>query len=149
MQRAWELIRITNLADTDGTAAASSGLGVLATDTEAPVVSETTVSTDLLQTLEIIAELRVNTVGENLAVLAINDIVLTVEHPAGDLVCGRVLEDGDETLELFRGELSGALVQVDIGLFLFDRLASMYLTNELNVLFGLRRQGWSSDDQLP
>ncbi len=139
MRRAlWEPNWVTNLADTDSTATASSGLGVLATDTEAPVVSETTVSTDLLQTLEIIAKLRVNAVGENLAVLAIDDIVLTVEHPAGDLVCGRVLEDGDETLELFRGELSGALVQVDIGLFLFDRLARMCSTRDSkNSLFEL------------
>jgi len=35
---------------------------------------------------------------------------------AGDLVGGRVLDDGDETLKLLRGELTGALVQVDIGL---------------------------------
>lgn len=36
------------LGHTDGTTAAARCLGVLSTDTEAPVVSETTVSTDLL-----------------------------------------------------------------------------------------------------
>jgi hypothetical protein len=78
------------LGHTDGSAAATSGLGVLTTDTETPVVTETTVGADLLQALEIVTELAVDTVGENLAVLAIDDIALPVEEPAGDLVC-RVL----------------------------------------------------------
>jgi len=89
---------------------------VLATDTESPVVTETTVGTDLLQALEIITELGVNTVGENLAVLAIDDIALTIEEPGWDLVLGGVLDDGDDPLELFGGEFTSALVQVDISL---------------------------------
>jgi hypothetical protein len=80
------------LGDTDSSAAATSGLGVLTTDTEAPVVAKTTVSADLLQALEIVTELAVDTVGENLSVLAIDDIALPVEEPAGDLVC-RVLDN--------------------------------------------------------
>jgi hypothetical protein len=59
---------------------------VLTTDTEAPVVTETTVSADLLQALKIVTELAVDAVGEDLAVLAIDDIALPVEEPAGDLV---------------------------------------------------------------
>jgi hypothetical protein len=110
---------------------------VLSTDTEAPVVSETTVSADLLEALKIVTQLRVDTVSQELRVLAVHDIALPVEEPAGDLVLGGVLEDGDDTLELFRGKLTGAafgfsftfpvilrgtcckivpLVQVDIGL---------------------------------
>lgn len=34
----------------------------------------------------------------------------------GDLVGGRVLDDGDDALKLLRGELTGPLLQVDIGL---------------------------------
>ena len=75
------------LGDTDGSAATSGGLGVLTTDTEAPVVTETTMSADLLQALKIVTELRGDTVGEDLTVLAIDDIALPVEEPAGDLVC--------------------------------------------------------------
>jgi hypothetical protein len=78
------------LGDTDSSAAATSGLGVLTTDTEAPVVAETTMSANLLQALKIVTELAVDTVGENLAVLAIDDIALPVEEPAGDLVCRRL-----------------------------------------------------------
>jgi hypothetical protein len=89
---------------------------VLTADTETPVVSETTVGADLLEALEILTELGVDTVGKNVRVLAIDDIALSIDEPRGDLVLGRVLEDSDDSLELFRGELTSALVQIDIGL---------------------------------
>lgn len=69
------------LGDTDGPATATGGLGVLSTDTEAPVVSKTTVGPDLLQALKVITELGVDTVGEHLRVLAIDNIALSVEEP--------------------------------------------------------------------
>lgn len=97
------------LGDTDGPAATTSGLGVLSADTEAPVVTETAVSADLLQALEIITELGVDTVGEDLAVLAVDNVALSVEEPRGDLVLGRVLDDGDNTLELFGRKLTGTM----------------------------------------
>ena len=68
-------------------------------------MTKTTMSADLLQALQIITELGVDTVGENLAVLAIDDIALTVEEPGWDLVLGRVLDDGDDSLELFGGQV--------------------------------------------
>lgn len=104
------------LADTDGAATATGGLGVLSTDTETPVVTETTVGADLLQALEILTHLAVQVVGDNLGVLAIGDVALSVQEPGGDLVLGRVLEDGDDTLKLFGGKLTGALVEVNISL---------------------------------
>ena len=55
-------------------------------------------STDLLQALEIVTELRVDTVGENLRVFAIDDIALTIEEPGGNLVLRGVLDDGDNAL---------------------------------------------------
>ena len=97
------------LRHTDSPAPSSSGLGVLATDTESPVVTETAVSTDLLQALQIVTELGVDTVSENLAVLAIDDIALTIEEPGRDLVLGGVLNDGDDSLELFRREFTSPL----------------------------------------
>ena len=78
------------LGDTDSSAAATSGLGVLTTDTETPVVTETTVGTDLLEALKVVTELGVDTVGEDLRVLAVDNVALPVEEPGGDLVC-RVL----------------------------------------------------------
>lgn len=49
-------------------------------------MTETTVSADLLQALKVVTELAVDTVGEGLAVLAIDDIALPVEEPGGNLV---------------------------------------------------------------
>ena len=83
---------------------------MLTTDTETPVVSETTVGADLLEALEILTELGVDTVGKNVRVLAIDDIALSVDEPRGNLVLGRVLEDGDNSLELFGGELTSAVI---------------------------------------
>jgi hypothetical protein len=55
-------------------------------------------STDLLQALQIITKLGVDTVGENLRVFAIDDIALTIEEPGRDLVLGWILDDGNDSL---------------------------------------------------
>ena len=64
---------------------------MLAAHAKAPVVSKTTVSPDFLQPLKVVAELRVYTVGEGLRVLAVDDVLLPVEEPGGDLVLRGVL----------------------------------------------------------
>jgi hypothetical protein len=69
------------LGHTDGPAAATGRLGVLTTDTKAPVVAETAVGADLLQALQVITELGVDVVGQDLRVLAVDDITLPVEEP--------------------------------------------------------------------
>ena len=81
---------------------------MLTLDTKTPVVTETTVGPNLLQPLEILTKLAVETVGHNLVVLSVDDVALSVQEPRRDLVLGRVLEDGDDTLELFGGEFTGA-----------------------------------------
>ena len=81
----------------------------MTTDTETPVVSETAVGADLLEALEILTELGVKTVGNNLGVLAIGDVALSVEEPGRNLVLGRGLEDGHDALELFGGELTSTI----------------------------------------
>lgn len=69
---------------------------------------------DLLQALEIITELRVDTVGQDLAVLAVDDVLLPVEEPGGDLeLCG-VLHDGDYSLEFVGVEVAGS-VEMEMG----------------------------------
>lgn len=66
-------------------------------------------SADLLEALEIVTELGVNSVGENLRVLAINDIALSVQEPRWNLVLSWVLNNGDNSLELFGGEFTGTV----------------------------------------
>lgn len=87
---------------------------MLTTDTETPVVTQTTVGADLLQALEILTELGVDTVGEDLVVLAVDNVALPVQEPGGDLVLGRVLDDGDDALEFFRGKFTGAVSHISL-----------------------------------
>ena len=91
----------------------TGGLGVLAPHTEAPIVTETTVRTDLLQPLQIVTEFRVNGVRENLAVLAVNDVPLPVQEPCRDLELGGVLDNGDKALELVGVELTSTMQRQD------------------------------------
>ena len=69
-------------------------------------MAETTVGANLLQTFEIFTEFAVDTVGDDLAVLAIGDITLSVEEPGRNLVLSWVLDDGDDTLEFFGGNFT-------------------------------------------
>jgi hypothetical protein len=78
----------------------TSGLRVLTTHPQSPEVSETSVRTDLLQSLEIITHLRVHTVRQDLRRLAVNNVLLPVQEPCGDLELRWVLDDRHEPLEL-------------------------------------------------
>ena len=58
------------LGHTDGPSPPSSGLGVLSTHSDTPVVTETPVGADLLQTLQVLTELVVEEISHHLAGLA-------------------------------------------------------------------------------
>ena len=66
--------------------------------------------TNLLQALQILTQLALHTVGQNLVVLAINNIALSVEEPFGNLVLGGVLDDGNNSLELFGCDFTGTVI---------------------------------------
>ena len=102
------MVTLFLLGDTNGATTTTSSLGVLTTDTDTPVVTKTTVSTDLLETLKIFTELGVKTVGDSLAVLAINNILLSVKEPVGDLVLGGVLKNSNDALQLFVAQFTGS-----------------------------------------
>jgi len=154
------------LADTDGTATATGGLGVLTAHTQTPVVTETAVGADTLETLEILTDLAVEGVGDDLGVLAVGDVALSVQEPCGDLVLGGVLEDGDHTLEFFGGELTGAARVVILALhslrtpFCAVLNSRGYRCKFMYPMFGRRtawrgqhrpscRPSWSNGDQHP
>lgn len=84
-------------------------------------MAETTVGADLLEALEVVTQLGVDAVGEDLGVLAVDNVALSVEEPRGDLVLRGVLDDGDDSLELFGGELTGTADRV-----LFSFLLSLF-----------------------
>ena len=80
------------LGHTNSFSLVASGLGVLSSGAETPVVTQTTVSSDLLQTLQILTKLVVEDVGHDLGGLAVLVISLSVQEPIRDLVLARVLE---------------------------------------------------------
>ena len=72
-------------------------------------MSQTTMRTNLLQSLQVLTQLAVHPVGKDLVILAIHDIALSVEEPCRDLVLCRALDDGDDALEFFGCEFAGAI----------------------------------------
>lgn len=91
------------------TTLATSRTGVLTTGTEVPVVTQTTVSADLLQTLKVIAELGLDVVRQNLRVLTGREVLLSVKEPRRNLELLRRLKDVDNTLQFIRVELTRAV----------------------------------------
>ena len=79
---------------------------MLSPDTDTPEVTQTPVSTNLLQPLEVITQLRVEAVRQYLRVFAINNILLPVQEPARDFKLERVLDDGDDAFEFVRVEIT-------------------------------------------
>lgn len=94
----------------------AGGLGMLTSDLETPVVSETSVGTDLLKALEILTELVVELVDKQVRVSAVSEVTLSVQEPRGDLVLARVLDDGHNSLKLFDSKLTSSLGKIDISL---------------------------------
>lgn len=95
---------------------ATGRCGVLPTDPNSPPVAETPVGPDLLEALDVVAELGVDVLGEDLHVLARLEVLLSVEEPERDLELARVLDDSDDLLDLVGRQLSGSLVDVHLGL---------------------------------
>ena len=135
------------LTDTDRSSSSTCRASVLTTNTEAPVMSQTSAEgvsmedrescpsdrslrsplgshdslcSDLFQSLEILSQLVIQLIRQDLAVLAIDDILLSVKEPIRNLVLCRVLQDRYDPLQLVRGQFSPSLSQVDIGLFTDD-----------------------------
>merc|ERR1711976_456842 len=105
------------LADTDSATTSAGSLGMLTTDPDTPVVTQTTVGSNLLKAFQIFTELVVQEVRHNLVRLAVLVIALSVEEPIRNLVLTGVLHDGDDLFDFFFGDLTSALVHVNIGFF--------------------------------
>ena len=102
---------LTNLLASNeggGATVTAVALGVLATDTDVPVVTETTVDTVALHALEVVTEASVNGGADELEGLAGVAVALTVEEPGGDVEVLGGLEDGLDGLELGLSQLTSA-----------------------------------------
>jgi hypothetical protein len=97
-------------------AATAGGTSVLTPDLDAPVVAETPVRADLLEGLQVLTELGRDLVRNNVVRLAVDTVLLPVDHPVRDVESAGVLEDTDDALDLLGGELTGTLGEVNLGL---------------------------------
>ena len=89
---------------------------MLTTHSVAPVVTNTTVDSDLLHSLNITTDGGNQHVDNALAGLAGHEISLSVHEPIGDLELLGVVDDSNKLLNLFVGHGAGAAVNVDFSL---------------------------------
>ena len=92
--------------DTDGFSSSSGGLGVLSSDLESPFVSETSVASDLEQSLDIFSQFSLEDVGSHLEILSFLVISLSVEEPSGYSVSFRIVDNISNGIALRFSELS-------------------------------------------
>lgn len=87
---------------------------MLASDSVAVEVSQTTVLTSLLHSLNILTELSIEKVGVFVVVLAVLVVSLPVEEPCGEVELTRVRDNIDNLVDLIRGQLTGAPRHVNV-----------------------------------
>merc|ERR1712221_33108 len=93
---------------------------VLSTNSETPIMSKSTMSFDLLQPLQIFTKLVLQTIGQDLRVLSIFDILRSVEIVIWDLVLSRVLHDGDQSFNFFIRQFTSSFVHIDVSFLQAD-----------------------------
>ena len=107
---------VSTSGHTNNSSTAASGLGVLTSDTVAPVVTNTTVSSNLLQSLNILTNLANQGVHHDLGGLSGHLILLSVNEPRRNFKLLGVGDDSNELFDLFVGESAGTTLDVDFGL---------------------------------
>lgn len=113
-------------------ALASSGLGVLTTNSVAPEVADTSVHSDLLHSLNVTSDGGDEAVDDQLGGLSGNNILLSVDKPVRNLELLGVVDDGHELLNLFVGEGTSTAVDINLSL-LADKVGeTLSNTNDLS-----------------
>jgi len=88
---------------------------VLSTNANVPPVAQTTVSADLLQAFQIIAELGCNVLSKDLAVLSCLEIFLTIQEPNRDFELTGILDNSDQLFDFIRSQFTSTGVHIDFG----------------------------------
>ena len=86
---------------------------MLTSDLESPFVSDTLVTSDLVQSFDVFSEFGLKDVRSNLEVLSFFVILLSVEEPSWDSVSFWIVDDVGNTITLGFGQLSGSESWVD------------------------------------
>ena len=104
---------------------------MLTTHPVAPVVTDTSVHSDLLHSLDITTDGGDQHVDHALAGLAGDEISLSVHEPIRDLELLGVVDDSNKLLNLFVGHGAGAAIHVNFGLLADQVGESLANTNNL------------------
>lgn len=94
------------LRHTNGSTPPPSSLRMLTSNTQSPIMAQPTMSANLLQPLKILTQFAFHAVGQNLRVLAIHNIPLSIEEPCRDFILSWILNDGDNPFKFFRCDFS-------------------------------------------
>ena len=110
----WNFLLLSG--DTQSSVTSTGGLGVLTSDLQAPEMSKTSVTSDLLESFEIFSELSIQSVGSQLRVSTILEILLSVQEPLGDTVADGVSDDFGNLGHFFFRKITGSSVDIELGL---------------------------------
>jgi len=97
-------------------ATTARGLGVLTTDTDVPMMTETSVTAGLLEALDLLTVGGVQDIRNQLGGLAGGEVLLTIQEPSLDLELKRIVAHSDDLIDLVSGHLTGTLVVIDVTL---------------------------------
>jgi len=95
-------------------------LRVLASHLDAPVVSQTSVVSHLLQPLDVVSQLGIQLVGSQLRVFTILNVLLSVQKPIRHAKLSRVGDDDHQRFEFSGGEFPGSFTHIDFRLLADD-----------------------------
>ena len=102
------------------TLSAASGLGVLTTDTDTPVVTETSVDACFFQSFKIVTKFGVKGSGDEMGTFTSGKIFLVVQHPAGYFKGGWVGDHGNHGFCFVFGQFTGTFVGINFSFFQDD-----------------------------
>lgn len=102
------------LGHSNSSSSSSSCLGMLSSYSKTPVMSQSSVCFDLLESLKILSKLVVKSIRSNLRKLAILDVSLSIQEPVGYLKLSRIIDDSHKSLDFVFIEFSCSLRKIDV-----------------------------------
>lgn len=108
------------LGNPHGLTTSARRLCPLSTHAKSPVVTKTAVASNFLQPLQIFSQLVVQVIGHHVGDFSVFIVFVTVEKPVGNLELARIIDDRYQLFQLFFGEFTSSLVQIDISFLARD-----------------------------
>ena len=109
------VVSLLLLGNTESLSSPAGGFGTLTSDLDSPVVTETSVVTHLLHSLEIFSVPGVDNVGNALRPGAVLGAALSVQEPFGDVVFLGLGQDVRNFVSFGFSQITSAAVEVNLG----------------------------------